>query len=55
MKVFRVSSSRSIILELHIAAAVSEDNVFGLLCSGADMFAVTKEGMTVLPFVLALS
>ncbi|KZN88182.1 Ankyrin-3 [Penicillium chrysogenum] len=33
---------------LHIAAAVSEDNVFGLLCSGADMFAVTKEGMTVL-------
>ncbi|KAJ5164960.1 uncharacterized protein N7500_006790 [Penicillium coprophilum] len=33
---------------LHIAAAVSEDNVFGLLCSGADMFAFTKEGMTVL-------
>ncbi|CAG8372237.1 unnamed protein product [Penicillium salamii] len=33
---------------LHIAAAVSEGNVFALLCAGADMFAVTNEGMTVL-------
>ncbi|KAJ5366647.1 hypothetical protein N7541_000588 [Penicillium brevicompactum] len=33
---------------LHFAAAVSEDNVFKLLNSGADLFGVTKEGMTVL-------
>ncbi|GLI72424.1 hypothetical protein PoHVEF18_000600 [Penicillium ochrochloron] len=33
---------------LHIAAAVSETYVFKLLESGADIFGVTKEGMTVL-------
>lgn len=33
---------------LHIAAAVSEAHVFKLLNSGADVFGVTKEGMTVL-------
>ncbi|KAJ5145345.1 hypothetical protein N7448_002737 [Penicillium atrosanguineum] len=33
---------------LHIAAAVSEVYVFKLLNSGADLFGVTKEGMTVL-------
>lgn len=33
---------------LHIAAAVSEIYVFKLLNSGADIFGVTKEGMTVL-------
>ncbi|KAJ5613645.1 hypothetical protein N7528_007299 [Penicillium herquei] len=33
---------------LHIAAAVSEANVFKLLNAGADIFGVTKEGMTAL-------
>ncbi|CAG8928949.1 unnamed protein product [Penicillium salamii] len=33
---------------LHIAAALSADEVFTLLCAGADMFAVTNEGMTIL-------
>jgi ankyrin repeat protein len=33
---------------LHIAAAVSESYVFKLLNAGADLFSVTKEGMTIL-------